>query len=125
MKRLWPKAVMYGLVAKDEKGDVCGFAYFQYMKRLAPGRYLASMGIFVVDRLQGQGIGSSLVRTLMESAKARGIAVMKLTVGIDNERAIRVYEEHGFQVVKRIPRSDSWGDNCFDVYEMEVVLEKI
>jgi putative acetyltransferase len=61
-------------------------------------RHAASLGMGVADDMNGQGIGTALLEALIEAAdKWLDIRRIELTVFVDNERAIRLYERHGFQ----------------------------
>lgn len=56
------------------------------------------VSIAVLDRVRGQGVGSALLRALIEEAKARDVGLC-LTVR-DANPALRLYERMGFA---RIP----------------------
>jgi len=61
-----------------------------------PPDHEASVHTIGVDPAwQGQGVGSALLRTLLAIADERSAPVF-LEVRTDNERAIRMYEAHGF-----------------------------
>ena len=52
----------------------------------------------VADDLSGRGIGTALLRALLDAAdKWLDIRRIELTVFHDNERAIRLYERIGFE----------------------------
>ncbi len=60
--------------------------------------HAANIGMGVADDMEGRGIGTALLRALIEAAdKWLAIDRLELTVFHDNERAIRLYERHGFQ----------------------------
>ena len=61
-------------------------------------RHVASLGMGVADDLNGQGIGTALLEALIEAAdKWLDVRRIELTVFVDNEPAIRLYERHGFE----------------------------
>jgi putative acetyltransferase len=52
----------------------------------------------VADDLSGRGIGTALLRELLDAAdKWFDVRRIELTVFHDNRRAIRLYERHGFE----------------------------
>ena len=56
------------------------------------------IGMFVSERLRGQGAGRALVRAALEAAAARpGVLVVTLTVTEGNAPAITLYESCGFR----------------------------
>lgn len=51
--------------------------------------------------LQGQGYGTRLVRALEERVRARALAIARLEVDLDNERARALYERLGYTALGR------------------------
>lgn len=49
---------------------------------------------------QGRGIGTHVIRELLSDARARGLGV-RLSVGLKNHEAIRLYERLGFESAGR------------------------
>lgn len=56
--------------------------------------------IQIHPRHQNRGVGTSVLRDVMSSARARGRGV-RLSVGLQNEKAIRLYDRLGFVSVGR------------------------
>jgi putative acetyltransferase len=60
-------------------------------------RHVAMLGISVAKVAQGQGVGHALMGALCAWCDQWSqILRIELTVFVDNERAIRLYERHGF-----------------------------
>jgi putative acetyltransferase len=59
-------------------------------------RHVAFLGIGVHPEYQGQGIGPTLMRALIEHAKQGGIERLELYVRADNARAQGLYRSLGF-----------------------------
>ncbi|MFG3226652.1 ribosomal protein S18-alanine N-acetyltransferase [Kitasatospora sp. NPDC048194] len=55
--------------------------------------------IAVDERHQGTGLGAALLTDLIREAGRRGCAELLLEVRVDNPRAQRLYERHGFEPV--------------------------
>ncbi|MEU9042083.1 MULTISPECIES: ribosomal protein S18-alanine N-acetyltransferase [unclassified Kitasatospora] len=55
--------------------------------------------IAVDDRHQGGGLGTALLTDLIRESARRGCAELLLEVRVDNPRAQRLYERHGFEPV--------------------------
>jgi putative acetyltransferase len=65
-----------------------------------PGRrsHAATLGMAVRDDYQGKGVGTALLRELIDAADNwLGLRRLELTVYTDNERAIRLYQRFGFE----------------------------
>ncbi|MBX0325442.1 GNAT family N-acetyltransferase [Halomicroarcula sp. F13] len=60
------------------------------------------MVVFVADEAQGRGIGSELVRHLVAHASERNHDALTLTVDADNDAAVSVYDNVGFDVVEQM-----------------------
>jgi putative acetyltransferase len=61
-------------------------------------RHVAGIGMGIADDLTGQGIGTALLRDLLDAADNwLDIKRIELTVFHDNETAIRLYERQGFE----------------------------
>lgn len=63
----------------------------------------AELSIAVRERYWGQGIGSMLMKELIQYAKDNGIEIINLDVRKDNEQAIRLYEKFGFRHIGTSP----------------------
>jgi putative acetyltransferase len=61
-------------------------------------RHAAGLGMGVADDLNRRGIGTALLKALLDAADNWfDIRRIELTVFVDNERAISLYERHGFE----------------------------
>lgn len=84
------------LVAVAPDGAALGLAGLQ----VCPGRrrHVGTLGIYVRTDCQGQGIGTALLRALLDIADRWLLLVrVELDVFTDNESAIRLYERLGFE----------------------------
>ena len=54
----------------------------------------------MVPELQGHGIGSALLRPVLERCDADGVAAYLEATSSENRR---LYERHGFRVVRELP----------------------
>ncbi|HPF73356.1 MAG: ribosomal protein S18-alanine N-acetyltransferase [Rhodanobacteraceae bacterium] len=60
--------------------------------------------IAVAPAFRGQGMGRQLLDDVVAQARARGCNELRLEVRQDNEPAIRLYREYGFQFTEQRPR---------------------
>jgi putative acetyltransferase len=65
-------------------------------------RHRAEFGINIHDDYQNRGLGTLLTKHMIGIARAKGIRKVTLMVVTDNERAIRVYRNCGFEVEGRL-----------------------
>lgn len=83
-------------VAFDDESVIGTIGYHgSSLERL---RHKVSLGISVLKRYHGKGIGSVLMEALIEEAKANKKHKIELEVRLDNKEAISLYEKFGFVV---------------------------
>ena len=63
----------------------------------APGRSFGILSIAVAPKHQGTGIAGELLAAAEADAREAGFTAMNLTVDVDNARAVRFYEKHGWR----------------------------
>ena len=62
------------------------------------------VGIVIRKDFRELGIGTAMMRVLIEQAKEMGLRVLTLTAFASNKRAIHVYEKVGFLQTGLIPK---------------------
>jgi GNAT superfamily N-acetyltransferase len=77
-----------------EEGAVVGFCSLSEMG----GGSVELSGIVVLESMTGRGIGSGLLRSAREGARAEGHSRMVVRTEAFNERAIEFYRGRGFEV---------------------------
>lgn len=77
-------------------------------------RHAGMFSIYLLDGWRGLGIGSDMVRTLVEWAEATD-AIEKITLAVfaTNERARALYQRHGFAVEGYCPRDMKCEDGTY------------
>jgi len=66
--------------------------------------HVGELGIGIRSGYRDMGIGTEMMKTLIEEARKAGLKVLVLHVFATNERARHVYEKIGFKETGRIPR---------------------
>lgn len=80
------------LVAEDAPDEIVGYAGL-----LSSGAEADVQTIAVSPRVQGQGVGATLLSALLHEAARRSCTVAMLEVSADNEPAIALYRRFGFE----------------------------
>ncbi len=100
---LWEKRVsnipdnIYVYVAMMD-GEVVGNLGFEVCSN-PRRRHAASFGMGVRDDVQGKGVGSALLETVVDLADNwLNLKRIELTVYVDNQSAISLYKKFGFQI---------------------------
>jgi RimJ/RimL family protein N-acetyltransferase len=67
-------------------------------------RHRAEFGISVLQEYWGLGLGKALTKACIECARDAGYVQLELTVVAENERAVKMYRNFGFEEFGRNPR---------------------
>lgn len=106
------------LVAEMD-GQVVGSAGLHTTMPALRRRHAMGLGISVAAPAQGRGVGSALMNTLTDYAdRWAGVLRIELTVWVDNERAIRLYRKHGFEIEGRLRAYALRAGSYVDAYTM-------
>jgi putative acetyltransferase len=93
-----PKPDEFTLVALVG-GRIAGNAGLHRSANSPRRSHVMFVGMAVSEEFQGKGVGDALMKALIEIADGwLNVFRLELTVFTDNERAIRLYRKHGFEV---------------------------
>jgi RimJ/RimL family protein N-acetyltransferase len=67
-------------------------------------KHLGSIGIAIKNGFRDLGIGTEMMKTLIEQGKSWGLKALTLTAFANNARALHVYRKIGFVETGRIPK---------------------
>jgi RimJ/RimL family protein N-acetyltransferase len=95
------KDELFFLVAEVERGVV---ASSDLHILSGDERHVGVLGIVIRNDYRDFGIGTEMMKTLMEQGAALGLKLLMLNVFATNRRAIHVYEKVGFTQAGRIPK---------------------
>jgi len=87
-----------------ERGFPVGAAWYRLFPRDRPGFGFVDEGtpelaIAVVPNVRGKGVGTALLTSLLERARADGYRAISLSVDRANAGAVELYERYGFEQV--------------------------
>lgn len=91
------------LVAASGRG-VLGVAYAKPFNARAAYDWTAEVSIYLRDGSQGQGMGSSLYRRLLEIVDAQGYRCLVAGITLPNEPSVRLHESLGFEHLGTLER---------------------
>ena len=87
----------------EEGGAVIGTCYLR-ANRPGPGAHVANAGFMVAEDKGARGVGQALCEQMLAFAKQRGFLAMQFNfVVAANERAVRLWQRMGFEIVGRVP----------------------
>lgn len=85
-------------------GKIIGSCKISFSQRLKT-RHRAEIAIALNREHWGSGIGTTLLRELIDTARERGISQLELGVMEGNERAMGLYRKMGFRIAAEIPNA--------------------
>ena len=94
-------------------GELIGMAGLNAVGHLSRVRHRASVGVSLLHAHWGKGIGTAMMRALIDCAKAAGYEQLELEVVYNNTRAIALYERFGFEIIGRIPKAMKYRDGSY------------
>ena len=84
-------------------------------------KHVGVVGIAIMKNFRELGIGTAMMRVLIEQAKKMGMEILTLTAFASNKRAIHVYEKVGFMKTGLIPKKHLKQGKYID----EVIMTKL
>jgi len=112
-----PRAAVLVMETPDRR--IGGYAWFRWASDEASR---STFGICLSREFQGRGVGRALMERLLEIARGIGPVVMGLTVQLANERAVRLYKQMGFVVIRQQMRAPE--PHCDFPSEPEYYMER-
>ncbi|MHB8499793.1 MAG: GNAT family N-acetyltransferase [Candidatus Acidiferrales bacterium] len=87
----------------EENGKILGTYYLRANQR-GGGAHVANCGYMTAPWASGRGVARAMCQHSLERAKARGFHAMQFNFVVsNNERAVRLWQSMGFEIVGRLP----------------------
>jgi ribosomal protein S18 acetylase RimI-like enzyme len=88
----------------EENGGIVG-TYFLKPNQKGGGAHIANCGYMTAPRATGRGVARAMCAHSFERAKERGFRAMQFNFVVStNERAVRLWQSFGFEIVGRLPK---------------------
>ena len=89
-------------VAEDE-GEIVG-TYFLQANQKGGGAHVANCGYMTAISATGRGVARAMCAHSLDRARTRGFRAMQFNFVVSsNERAVRLWQSFGFEIVGRLP----------------------
>jgi len=87
----------------EEEGELLG-TYFMRANQRGGGSHVANCGYITAPGAAGRGIGRAMCAHSLGHAQTRGFKAMQFNFVVStNERAVRLWQSFGFEIVGRLP----------------------
>ncbi len=94
----------HSVFVAEENGAVIG-TYYLRANQKGGGGHVANCGYMTPQHAAGRGVARAMCEHSLRIAKERGFAAMQFNfVVATNERAVRLWQACGFEIVGRLPR---------------------
>lgn len=108
----------YPYLVAEIDGAIAGYAYASAFRSRAAYRWVVENSVYVATGLQGRGVGSALLQSLIAACEARGFRQMVAVIGEPtNTASIRLHQRFGFQHIGSFPgiawKHGRWLDTVF------------
>jgi len=111
------------LVIAEIEGNIAGAIGFAGNERKRM-RHTGEFGVTVLRKYWGMGLGSALIKCMIEWAKdVGGVRKINLRVRVDNQRALNLYERFGFVKEGLVSRQFSVAGEFHDAYFMGLPVD--
>ncbi len=115
-----PASIMILAMDKDE---IAGIGTIHSGNKIK-ARHQGELGIVVAKKYQAKGIGTEMIRRLIDFCKGNGItARIQLDTRCDNEVTVKLYERFGFEIEGRLKNTTLINGEYFDLYVMGLMLQ--
>ena len=89
----------------EEHGEILG-TYYLRANHKGGGAHVANCGYMTAPWASGRGIARAMCQHSLERAKERGFRAMQFNFVVSsNERAVRLWQSMGFEIVGRLPEA--------------------
>jgi len=89
----------------EADGAVVG-TYFLHANQAGGGSHVANCGYITAEQATGKGVARAMCAHSLEHAKKGGFRAMQFNFVVStNERAVRLWESFGFEIVGRLPQA--------------------
>lgn len=86
-------------------GEVIG-TYYLRANQQGGGGHVANCGYMTHPAAAGKGVATAMCAHSLEYAKTLGFLAMQFNFVVStNQRAVRLWQRHGFEIVGRLPRA--------------------
>lgn len=87
-----------------EDGGQAAGTYFLHPNQRGGGAHVANCGYMTAAQATGRGVARAMCLHSMEHARSRGYRAMQFNFVVStNERAVRLWQHLGFEIVGRLP----------------------
>ena len=113
----------YPWLVYEEEGKVVGYIYAGKWKERSAYRYSVELGIYINSKYVGKGIGSKLMKEILNLLRAKSIHSVIYGVSLPNDASIALCDKFGFEKIGEFKEVGFKFDKWIDVGYWELKLK--
>lgn len=111
------------LLVAIKEGKIAGFGTYGTFRHKIGYRFTVEHSVYVHKEFHGNGIGSTLLKELIEIAKNQKLHTMVGVIDSENHGSIAFHQKMGFENVGHIKQTGYKFDRWLDSVFMQLLLE--
>jgi L-amino acid N-acyltransferase YncA len=112
----------FPVLVASAAGEILGYATYGTWRSIEGFRHSVEHSVYVRRDQRGQGLGSLLLQTLIERAKAAELHVLVAAIESENLTSIRLHERLGFVITGQMPQVGRKFERWLDLTFMQLTL---
>ena len=108
---------------EDASGELMGFASYGTFRPWPAYKYSVEHSVYVKSEHRGKGLGSALMKKLIEEARAQGRHIMIGGVDVENTVSIALHRKLGFEHAGTIRQAGYKFGRWLDLAFYQLILE--
>jgi len=101
---------------------IVGFGYYSEFRFREAYKFTVEHSVYVMPNEHGKGIGTVLLKHLIDLAKEQKLHTMVAVIDSENESSVRFHEQFGFEIVGTIKESGYKFDRWLHSVLMQLML---
>ena len=106
----------------EEDGEIAGYCYAHPWKERAAYHNTLETTVYLAPQYFRRGIGSQLMRELINQCRVNNIKVLIACITANNEASIKMHEALGFKQVSYFSQVGEKFGQSLDVIDMQLIL---
>ncbi len=114
----------FPIIVATVENRIVGFGYYSEFRFREAYKYTVEHSVYVLPNEHGNGIGSILLKSLIDIAKQQKLHTMIAVIDSENQSSIFFHEQFGFSTVGIIKESGFKFERWLDSIIMQLLLEQ-
>lgn len=123
-KRIVEKTKTNPWIVYEEDSKIVGYAYAGEWKSRAAYRFAKEISIYLDINARGQGVGTKLMKELLEKCKDQDIHTLMAIITIPNDTSLALHKRFGFEKAGYFKEVGFKSEKWLDVIYLQLLMRK-